>query len=71
MKYATGPTDTAIVEYGMKFTELKVALLDHATINTEIIVLRALDVVDRIGMNVWLPCDRILTSSPRNQGRSP
>ena len=41
LKHTVAPTDTAIVEYGQKFADLKAALLAHAVINTEITVLRS------------------------------
>ncbi|KAF9058769.1 hypothetical protein BDP27DRAFT_1453783 [Rhodocollybia butyracea] len=54
MKHSVASTDAAIVDYGKRFSELKAALLDHATINTEITVLRILDVVERIETKVDL-----------------
>lgn len=49
VKHSLAPTDAAIIKYGRKFTELKAALLAHATINTEITVLRIWDTVTRLG----------------------
>ncbi|EIM81233.1 uncharacterized protein STEHIDRAFT_162217 [Stereum hirsutum FP-91666 SS1] len=54
LKHAVAPTDAAIVEYGNKFSELKAALLAHATINTEISVLRVLDIVERVEIKLDL-----------------
>lgn len=43
-------TDAAIIQYGQRFCDLKAALLAHATIQTEISVLRILDTVERLGI---------------------
>lgn len=49
LKHSWAPTDAAIVAYGTKFSELKAALLERAAINTEIAVLRVLNVTEQIG----------------------
>ncbi|KAE9386185.1 hypothetical protein BT96DRAFT_1026345 [Gymnopus androsaceus JB14] len=54
MKHSLATTDAAIVSYGNKFSELKEALLDYATIDTEITVLRILDMVQKIETKVDL-----------------
>ncbi|EIM81824.1 uncharacterized protein STEHIDRAFT_161179 [Stereum hirsutum FP-91666 SS1] len=54
VKHSLAPTDAAIIKYGRKFTELKAALLAHATINTEITVLRIWDSVTRLETKVDL-----------------
>ncbi|KAE9395097.1 hypothetical protein BT96DRAFT_997889 [Gymnopus androsaceus JB14] len=52
VKYAVSPVDAAITMYGRKFNELKSALLAHSTIKTEITVLRVLETVERLEMEV-------------------
>ncbi|KAE9386012.1 hypothetical protein BT96DRAFT_891849 [Gymnopus androsaceus JB14] len=52
VKYAVSPIDAAITMYGSKFNELKSALLAHSTIKTEITVLRVLETVERLEMEV-------------------
>lgn len=71
VKHSLAPTDAAIIKYGRKFTELKAALLAHATINTEITVLRIWDSVTRLGkrMNamVWPPITEVHTLTPETK----
>ncbi|KAF9061868.1 hypothetical protein BDP27DRAFT_1300736 [Rhodocollybia butyracea] len=54
LKHSVATTDAAIVHYGNKFSELKAALLDHATITTGITVLRILETVERIETKIDL-----------------
>lgn len=72
VKHSMAPTDTAIVEYGIKFADLKAALLAFVTINTEITVLRVFDTVERLGtlQSLQRPPPLIFIPVTRDEDRS-
>ncbi|KAF9049428.1 hypothetical protein BDP27DRAFT_1434122 [Rhodocollybia butyracea] len=54
VRHSVNPTDLAVIEYGQKFSDLKAALLAHATIQTEIKVLRIFETAERIETKIDL-----------------
>jgi hypothetical protein len=55
LTHVSSLVDNKIEQYEDKFRELKSALQEHAVVQTEIVVLRVLDVVENISFVYLLP----------------